>query len=150
LLPVIRCFLSCRMTTKEILLQELSQHTYVMLRPSNIAGIGVFAMRPIPKGCRDMFSQPNPQDLWITLTKLEVEQLPGHARELVENYCLFDAHQYYVPQQGFKSLDVSLFLNHSDAPNIVSVEEGNYFETLRAISPGEELLIDYGTIVPGS
>ena len=135
------------MITKEILLDELTQHTYVMLRPSMIAGIGVFALRPIPRGCREMFSKPDPKEVWITLTKLEVENLPSHARELVENYCLFDANQYYVPQRGFKSLDVSLFLNHSDKPNIISIEDGNYFETLCAISPGEELLIDYGTLV---
>jgi SET domain-containing protein len=137
------------MITKEMLLDELTQHTYVMLRPSKIAGIGVFALRPIPKGCREMFSKPDPNEVWITLSKLAVEQLPSHARELVENYCLFDANQYYVPQRGFKSLDVSLFLNHSESPNIISIEEGNYFETLRAIDAGEELLIDYGTIVAG-
>lgn len=117
-----------------------------MLRPSKIAGIGVFALRPIPKGCRDMFSKPDPGEKWITLSNEEVQNLPCHARILVENYCLFDAHQYYVPEKGFKILDVSLFLNHSDTPNIISIDEGNYFETLHDINEGEELLIDYGTI----
>ena len=135
------------MITKATLLNELTNQTYVILRPSNIAGIGVFALRPIPKGCRDMFSQPNPDDEWITISKEEVHDLPAHARLLVENYCLFDTDQYYVPAKGFKVLDVSLFLNHSDTPNIISIDDGNYFETLRDIAEGEELLIDYGTIV---
>ena len=135
------------MITKATLLNELIHHTYVMLRPSPVAGIGVFALRSIPKGCRDMFSKPDPNEKWIILTKEEVLNLPTHAKILVENYCLFDANQYYVPDNGFKALDVSLFLNHSDTPNIISIEDGNYFETLRDIAEGEELLIDYGSIV---
>lgn len=137
------------MIDKAELLNELIYHSYVKLRPSPIAGIGVFALRPIPKGCRDMFSKPNSNDQWHLLTKKEVEDLPPHAQLLVENYCLFDELHYYVPQQGFKALDVSLFLNHSDTPNIKSIDEGNYFETLRDIDEGEELFIDYGTIVEG-
>jgi SET domain-containing protein len=137
------------MITKESLLNELSHHTYVMLRPSPVAGIGVFALRSIPKGCRDMFSKPDPNEQWLTLSKKEVEALPPHAKLLIENYCLFDEEQYYVPEKGFKALDVSLFLNHSDTPNVISIDDGNYFETLRDIAEGEELLIDYGTIVDG-
>jgi SET domain-containing protein len=73
--------------------------------------------------------------------------LPGHSRYLVETYCLFDEEYYWVPEYGFKVMDVSLYLNHSDTPNIVSVNEGEYFEAIRDIETGEELLIDYGTIV---
>lgn len=137
------------MSSKAELLNELIHHSYVKLRPSAVAGIGVFALRPIPKGCREMFSKPNPSDQWQLLTHQEVENLPAHARLLVENYCLFDEQHYYVPQQGFKSLDVSLFLNHSDTPNVQSIDDGNYFEALRDIMEGEELFIDYGTIVTG-
>lgn len=137
------------MNSKADLINELVNHSYVKLRPSAIAGIGVFALRRIPKGCRNMFSKPNPNDQWHLLTWKEVEELPAHARLLVENYCLFDEKHYYVPQQGFKAIDVSLFLNHSDSPNVISVDEGNYFETLRDIEEGEELFIDYGTIVEG-
>ena len=43
--------------TKEELLKELSQETYVALRPSAIHGIGVFAIADIPKGCKDLFSK---------------------------------------------------------------------------------------------
>lgn len=134
---------------KQQLLDELINHTYVMLRPSPIAGIGVFAIRDIPKGCRAMFSKPDKNDNWITISKKEVESLPPHAQQLIENYCLFDEDQYFVPDYGFKKIDVSLFLNHSDTPNIISIEDGNYFEATRDIKSGEELFIDYGEIVDG-
>lgn len=135
--------------TKEELLQELAGNTWVMLRPSPIEGIGVFALRDIPKGRRDMFSKPDDASEWITVSKAEIAALPAHAQFLVGNYCLYDDENYFVPAQGFKKIDLSLFLNHSDKPNIISVEDGDYFETTRDIKEGEELVIDYGEIVDG-
>lgn len=136
--------------TKELLIRELSQNTYVMLKPSPLEGVGVFAVRDIPAGCRDMFSKPDPEDTWITVTKKEVELLPPHAKFMVENYCLFDEDSYFVPDHGFKKMDVSLFINHSDTPNIRSIDDGDYFEAIRPINEGEELLLDYGDIVEGA
>jgi SET domain-containing protein len=134
---------------KADLLNELANHSYVMLRPSAVAGVGVFAIRDIPKGCRDMFSKPDQNDQWITIEKSEVELLPEYARLLIENYCLFDEENYFVPDYGFKKIDLSLFLNHSDTPNIISIQDGEYFETTRNIRKGEELFLDYGEIVDG-
>ena len=132
--------------TKAELLSELSS-TYVILKPSTLEGIGVFAIQQIKKGCREMFSKPDQHDNWITLSKKEVMALPSHTKFLVENYCLYDQDNYFVPDYGFKKMDVSLFLNHSDAPNIISINDGEYFEATRDIEAGEELLIDYGAIV---
>jgi SET domain-containing protein len=135
------------MISKTDLLNELIQHSYVLLKPSAVAGIGVFAIRPIPKDCRAMFSKPNKNDRWITIPRTEFNEWPAHTRLLVENYCLYDAESYFVPEQGFKAIDISLFLNHADTPNVQSIEDGNYFVTLREIAEGEELFIDYGSIV---
>lgn len=135
--------------TKQELLNELSNNTWVMLRPSPIEGIGVFAIRDIPKGCRDMFGKPDAADEWITVPKNEIEILPAHARFLIGNYCLYDEENYFIPAHGFKKMDVSLFLNHSDDPNIISLNDGDFFETMKDIKQGEELLIDYGGIVAG-
>ncbi len=134
---------------KEELLNELANQSYVMLRSSTVAGVGVFAIRDIPKGCRDMFSKPDQSDQWIAIERSEVESLPEHARLLIENYCLFDEKNYFVPDYGFKKIDISLCLNHSDNPNIISIQDGEYFEATRNISNGEELFIDYGEIVEG-
>jgi SET domain-containing protein len=138
------------MTTKEELLHELTNNSYVTLKPSPIAGIGVFAIRDIPKGTRSMFSKPDVNDRWITIPMHEVKQLPEHAQKLIGNFCLFDEENYFVPDHGFKKIDMSLFLNHADNPNIVSVNEGSYFEAIRDILTDEELVIDYGTIVDDS
>ena len=130
---------------KESLLKQLQQSTYVMIQPSPLHGIGVFAIRDIPKGTRDLFSQGIGE--WIKLTMAEVEALPKHSRDLVENHCLFDEDFYYVPDYGFKLVDLVIYLNHSDTPNVISVNDGEFFEAICDIKAGEELLVDYGTIV---
>jgi hypothetical protein len=131
--------------TKEALLNQLQTSTYVMIKPSPLHGIGVFAIRDIPKGTRDLFSQGVGE--WIKLTIAEVETLPKHSRDLVENHCLFDEGYYYVPDYGFKLVDLVIYLNHSETPNVISINEGEFFEAIRDISAGEELLVDYGTLV---
>ena len=132
--------------TKAQLLKELQTNIYVMLKPSPIEGIGVFAIRDIPTGCREMFSAPGTNDKWISLTLAEVEELPSHSKFLVENYCLYDDTHYFIPGHGFKKNDLALYLNHSDTPNIISINDGAYFETIKDIISGEELVINYGEI----
>jgi SET domain-containing protein len=132
------------MNTKA-LLQELTGNTYVMIKPSPVDGIGVFALIDIPKGCRDMFSTGIGN--WIEVPRVEIEKLPAHAKTLVETYCLFDNDNYFVPEHGFKVMDLVNFLNHSEEPNIISINDGEFFETIRDIKAGEELLINYGEIV---
>ena len=134
--------------TKEALLKELAANTYVMIKPSPIEGIGVFAIQDIAKGCRNMFSKAiNDHDEWIKISRAEIELLPGHSKQLIETYCLYDDQNYFVPEYGFKKMDLVNFLNHSDTPNIISINDGEFFEALRDIKCGEELLIDYGAIV---
>lgn len=77
----------------------------------------------------------------------EFELLPQHTQHLIENYCLYDEDHYFVPDHGFKKIDLSLFLNHSDSPNIISIQEGEYFEAIRDIKAGEELFVNYGDLV---
>ncbi|MBL0357589.1 MAG: SET domain-containing protein [Chitinophagaceae bacterium] len=133
--------------TKEDLLNELATNTWVMIKPSGIHGIGVFAVRDIPAGCKEMFSKEMGE--WTTVPRTEIEALPQHAKDIVENYCLYDEMNYFLPAKGFKAIDLSLFLNHADIPNIISVKDGEYFKAIRDITAGEELFVDYGEIVDG-
>jgi SET domain-containing protein len=129
------------------LLQQLRNQTYVMLKSSPVHGIGVFAIEHIPKGCRNIFSKD--LDEWIKLPIAEVETLPEHSRSLIETYCLFDEENYFVPESGFKVIDPVIYLNHSSQPNIMSINDGEEFEALFDIAPGQELLVNYGHLVDG-
>lgn len=130
---------------KEELLEEFAKHTWAGLRPSALHGIGVFALCDIPQGVRSLFSANTGE--WIKLSFAEVEDLPEHSRSIIETHCLYDEEHYYVPGEGFKKPDMSFYLNHSSTPNIISVNDGDYFETIRDIAAGEELLVNYTSIV---
>ena len=132
---------------RQALIKQLAESTYVMIQPSTIHGIGVFAIRDIPKGTQDIFSQGFGD--WIEVSREEVEALPEHSRALVENHCLFDEKSYFIPEYGFKMVDLVIYLNHSDTPNVISINDGERFEAIRDIKVGEELFVDYGTIVEG-
>jgi SET domain-containing protein len=130
---------------KEALLKQLQSQTYVMIKPSPLHGIGVFAIRDISKGTKDIFSEGFGD--WIKVSKEEMDALPIHSRELIENHCLFDEDSYFIPEYGFKLVDLVIYLNHSETPNVKSLNDGEQFEALVDIKAGEELLVDYATIV---
>jgi len=77
----------------------------------------------------------------------EIEALPEASRDLVETYCLYDEEHYYVPDYGFKKMDLVNYLNHSAQPNVRSVNDGEFFEAITDISAGQELLVNYEAIV---
>jgi SET domain-containing protein len=133
------------MTKKDKLLKDLHHHTFAMLKPSSLHGIGVFAVTAIKKGEQKIFSSHEAE--WIEVSKEEVDALPPHAKDLVENHCLFNETHYYIPEYGFKVFDLAVYLNHSEQPNLISINDGEFFEAICDIEAGEELLIDYGTIV---
>jgi len=119
--------------------------TYVKLGPSPIHGIGVFAIRDIPKGCRTMFAKAH--DEWQKIPITQVETFPDYLKEVIFNYCVYDDSYYYVERSGFKKMDISSFINHSEQPNLISINGSEYFEASRLIKCGEELLINYGELV---
>jgi SET domain-containing protein len=131
--------------TKEELLKELAEETFITLRSSTVHGIGVFALRDIPKGCKTIFSRNVGN--WIKVPIRDIENLPEASRNLVETYCLYDETDYYLPDYGFKVMDMVNYLNHSSNPNVISVNDGEYFESIRDIAEGEELFVNYGDIV---
>ncbi len=133
------------MYKKQSLLNLLNYQTLITLQPSTTHGIGVFALVDIPTGTNNLFS--NDKSEWIHLSTKEVEALPQQSKALIENFCLYDTEGYFVPEYGFMMMDLSVYLNHSDTPNLISINDGEKFEVIKDIKAGEELFIDYGTIV---
>lgn len=129
------------------LLAQLQNETYVMLKSSLVHGIGVFAIKDIPKGTRNIFSKGMGE--WLKVPIKEVEALPEHTKSLIETYCLFDEENYFIPEYGFKMIDPVIYLNHSSNPNIISINDGEAFEALVDIMAGQELVVNYGHLVDG-
>ena len=125
------------------LLRDIA-NTVIGLAPSPIHGIGVFALAEIPAGKTDLFSPM--ADEWPGVPLAAIDALPAHVRKLIDTYCLRDEGTVYLPPNGFTIIDLVVYLNHSDTPNLRQIDGGSSFVTLRDIAAGEELLIDYGKL----
>ena len=68
-------------------------------------------------------------------------------QESDRNLLPLDDEHYFVSDYGFKVMDLVNYLNHSDNPNVISINDGEFFEAIKDILTGEELFIDYETIV---
>ena len=120
--------------------------TYCVIGRSEIHGIGVVAIRDIPKGI-----DPLPciaPDYTISLTEEELSILPKEIIKKIKDTFVRVNKKYHVCNLGLNSLGVKFHINHCESPNI-AVNEGtatqgyNPFITLKKIKKGEELCWDY-------
>jgi hypothetical protein len=120
-----------------------------MERRKFIVGAAVAASVPLAVACSrtDRGNATQFQSLPATDKRVDDFMKYYHSKDLIENHCLFDEDHYFIPDYGFKLVDLVIYLNHSETPNVISLNDGEEFEAIRDIASGEELLVDYGTIV---
>ncbi len=108
-------------------------------------GVGVVAIRPIPKGI-DPFKNCDPfgDVMKLSAKELDASDAPKESKQMVRDFCALQDGVYFVPNFGIDAIDKSYFLNHSSKPNMVTKDDGEEFVTARRIKKGEELVADYG------
>ena len=116
-------------------------HLYTRLRMSPGKGIGVFAIRDIPRGQDPFLGEASgtarvPQDVVEGLDDPEL-------RNVYLDFCpLVDGH--YLAPLDFNQMTIAWYMNHADRPNVIADHDVN-FAALRLIRRGEELTVDYRT-----
>ena len=111
----------------------LNSTVYCTLKPSPLHGIGVFAIRDIPKGQRI----EKEADGYFEITDEEFERiLPEIQKEILERTVFIDGEPLAFESPN-NICDFRSFMNHSDTPNT----DGLY--ALRYIERGEELTEDF-------
>jgi hypothetical protein len=113
---------------------------FTRLRPSRTHGIGVFAIKRIPKGTK-LFRGDTDEMRWIDAGSLG--RLPKEIRRLYEDFSVLKAAKWGCPT-SFNRLTPAWYLNESKSPNVVCDEHLN-FVAKRDIAMGEELTVDYST-----
>jgi len=122
------------------LLHHLQHEVYCRIGVSPIHGVGVFALRNIPKGINPLVSWQTHRE--FTFTARELREIPAAVRAQLRLFCTYDATHTQVPAMGLNAMTLGMYLNHSKTPNIALRDVGQ-FETLRRIQKNEELLMDY-------
>ncbi|MDO8407884.1 MAG: SET domain-containing protein [bacterium] len=120
------------------------KNTYCRLQPSQIQGIGVFAIKDIPKGT-DPFPGV-PEVAWYKFDMAELTDLDETQRAFLDSF--FVIHKdgtVYLSSTGLNGMNISYFLNNSDTPNVKTIDDGENFATMRPIKKGEELTVSYVT-----
>jgi SET domain-containing protein len=115
------------------------EHVYVRLGPSAIHGVGVFAIRDIPRGAPVFGVDDAPVS---RVPAASVRRLRGESRQLYEDFGVVHGNEYLCPP-SFNLLTVSWYLNHSETPN-TRCDKDLRFVATRRIRKGEELTADYG------
>ena len=130
----------CMTAQKKKLYKHLNQSVYCRLGISPVHGIGVFAIRAIPKGAHPLQTMSEPKE--IKFTRKEIAKLPKSVREQIKIFCYYFKDEVQVSTMGLNTMDIAFYLNHSKNPNLRMKKSGD-FEALRNIHAGEELMMDY-------
>ena len=113
---------------------------YVRLKRSRIHGIGVFAIRDIPKGTY-VFRGDNHEMVWVKASA--TSRLDKAVKMLYSDFCVSRNGRYGCPK-NFNLLTPAWYLNHSKKPNMAADKKYDFY-SLRRIKKGEELTVDYDT-----
>lgn len=117
------------------------EDTYCRLKPSPLHGIGVFAIRDIPKGT-NVFSGDNGEMIWID--KSEIKNADPEIQKLCEDFCVIKNGKYGCPK-NFNSLTIGWCLNESKKNPNMRCDKNYDLYSVRDIKKGEELTVDYST-----
>ena len=129
--------------------RRILKETYCRLAPSPLHGVGVFAVRQIPKGIDPFAIGIRFPRGWVSISPTEFEEAAEGVKALLTSLFLpEDDGTFSVPALGTNMVDIGAYLNHSSRPNI-RTRDGNTFVTKSKIAAGEELTVDYHTFGAG-
>jgi SET domain-containing protein len=119
------------------------KNTYCRLQPSKIEGIGVFAIRNIPKNINPFKGEAKQE--WYEIDHCDCEKFDKEILKMVDDFFVIEKNKkILVPELGLNGMSASYFVNHASKANLRRNNRGDFF-TKRKIKKGEELLVDYGT-----
>ncbi len=128
------------MSLKEKLYEHLRENVYCKLGVSPIHGIGVFALRDIPKGTHPLKSMVSNKE--IKFSRVELKSVPSTVRKHLNMFCLVEKGRVFAPEIGMNAVNLSIYLNHSKTPNLFYNDDG-VLEAMVDIAKGDEVTIDY-------
>jgi SET domain-containing protein len=122
------------------LVDSILTQSYVQLKPSKVCdGVGVFALRTIPKNTI-LFTDVEPDSNLITWESLK--QADQQVLEYLKSICNTSDQGVYL-NRTINNINVTYYVNHSDNPNVIHNKILDVYMTLTDIHPGQELVCKY-------
>lgn len=118
-------------------------NVFCRLGVSTISGVGVFAIRPIPKGINPFPDTKSTQ--WEKIPISCLGEVHPNIAKMVNDFGTREGENIWIPKDGFNNLGMCYYLNHSEIPNMMAMDDGDYFIAIRDIEEGEELTVDYSS-----
>jgi SET domain-containing protein len=134
---------------KNKLFNNLKNDVYCRIKPSKTHGVGVFAIKDIPKGVNPfrVSSGECLKHRVIGISKKDFDKLDNSVKQIVDDYYHTENDIYYIPYDGPNANDISYYMNMSKSPNIGFIDKNGcnmvIFVAVKKIKKGEELFIDY-------
>lgn len=138
------------------MLRHLRENVYCHLAPSSVHGVGVFAVRDIPKGTEPFKKYKyRPGEEYCTNVSdrtMRKHAVPEEVVGLVHQFFLNNGDRYRTyPVTDLNRIDISYYLNHDEERANTQMSQCanhancqyDHLVTLRDILAGEELFLDY-------
>jgi hypothetical protein len=131
-----------------ILIDHLKNDIYCRIGVSSINGVGVIAIKDIPKGTNPFKNLSTKKDKIIKLYDNNLQEIDSNVVKLVKDFFGNNSCSYDVLYEGLNYINISYYMNHSTTPNIdiiPNINENEYctFITNALIRKGKELTINY-------
>jgi len=134
---------------KKALIKNLKEDVYCRIKPSKKHGVGVFAIKDIPKNVNP-FSYTNNKCIKskiINISQDEIKSIPNEVKKMIDDFYHKENDIYGIPYKGLNANDISFYMNTSSKPNVGFESDDKcsmiVFKSLRKIQKGEELFINY-------
>src|SRR5450432_2445697 len=108
------------------LLNRVLRDCYCRLQPSKIHGIGVFAVRDIPKGRNPFNTIPKYANFgYVRITDDELDALTFKMSEAIRALFIPTDGAKHIPNYGLNVIRLNSYLNHSAKPNMRTTDGYN-------------------------
>lgn len=119
------------------------KNIYVRLQPSQVHGVGVFAIKEIPKN----YTIFPCNCTWKKVDKTKLNSLSKLEQQYYYDFFVSEKDYFYMPSLDPQYIDISFYINHDNVePNVKYDNESGDFITIKHIKTGEELFYDYNSV----